>query len=137
MSSGPAPACLCLPPKCPHPHSPCTPTSQPAQTCLHTHRHAAHPLLTHATTPSLTLGACPREPGLNTHSQHPQSLTLTHTRALSVSAHPHPQPHRTPPPGPESISPTPPACITHQVCALGQLQSPLSLSFLICKAGTT
>ena len=26
--------------------------------------------------------------------------------------------------------------ITHQVCALGQLQSPLSLSFLICKAGT-
>lgn len=60
------PACLCLPPECPHP--PCTPTLQPAQTCRHTHQRAAHSLLTHATTPSLTLGACPREPGLHTHT---------------------------------------------------------------------
>lgn len=92
---------------------PCTSTFTTCTERPHTppHAHAcadvpARPLLTHAATPSLTLGARPREPGLahdcqhpphlHTHARRPHSLTLTHTPQSGFSEPSNPQ-HTTPP----------------------------------------
>ena len=85
------PACLCLPPECPL-HTYITTCSD-----LPSHSPMCRSFLTHATTPSLTLGVCPREPGLHTH---------THSRS---PAHLH-----------RSFS-APPTCTGPLITAQGQL----------------
>lgn len=104
----------CLPPsQAPRPSPHAQLHSQPTRSSRarqHTHAHActdvpARPLLTRAVTPSLTLGACPREPGLardcqhpphlHTHTGHPHSLTLTHTPRSGFSEPPPPRPQYT------------------------------------------
>ena len=123
--SGPG---LSVPP--PHPPPPCVHLHHNLLRPALTHTSMpAHPLLTHATTPSLTLEHAHVSPGCTPTLAH----APLHASSTASRGPPTPHPHRAPHHSQGSNSSAP---LTRCV-APGQLRCSLSLSFPICKVGTT